>query len=277
MSAMHVNYEYVLDFIRANSGDRTKSLDYGCGAAEVVSAARSEGFDVSGADIFYEAGNSKGAVENLGLLGSAVKEIKDDRIDFPDGHFDLIVNNQVLEHVANLDVVVAEMNRVLKPGGKILSIFPSKEVWREGHCGIPLLHRFPRGSRPRVYYAFTLRSLGLGYHKRDKSRIGWARDFCAYLDEYTHYRPRREILNAFEDRGMAVKPCEFEYVLFRLGRRKPRLYPVLRSVADMAPIVRFVQALVRRMGAAVFVAEKGAHGRSGMGRAQGSGPAEDTA
>lgn len=140
---MHVNYEYVLNFIKTNSKAHTKSLDYGCGRAEIVAAGRQEGLEINGVEVFYKGSNARQEVEKLGFLDSIVKEIKDNRIDFPDAYFDLIVNNQVLEHVEDLDLVLHEINRVLLPGGKLLCIFPSKEVWRENHCGIPLLHWFP--------------------------------------------------------------------------------------------------------------------------------------
>jgi 2-polyprenyl-3-methyl-5-hydroxy-6-metoxy-1,4-benzoquinol methylase len=42
----------------------------------------------------------------------------------------------VLEHVEDFDVVLRAMNRVLKPGGMVLSIFPDRSVWRQGHAGI---------------------------------------------------------------------------------------------------------------------------------------------
>jgi len=57
------------------------------------------------------------------------------------------------------------LNRVLKPGGCMLSIFPSRDVLREGHIGIPLAHRFARGSRARLLYTWALRRAGLGTWK----------------------------------------------------------------------------------------------------------------
>ena len=47
-------------------------------------------------------------------------EKEDGRLDFPDASFDLVVNNMVFEHVEDLDAVLAEIQRVLKPGGRIL-------------------------------------------------------------------------------------------------------------------------------------------------------------
>lgn len=40
-----------------------------------------------------------------------------EKIDFPDGYFDLVVCNNVLDHVQNAEQGLLEMARVLKPGG----------------------------------------------------------------------------------------------------------------------------------------------------------------
>ena len=42
----------------------------------------------------------------------------------PDEHFDLVLSNQVLEHVTDPEVVIAEVFRVLRPGGSF-------------HCSVP--------------------------------------------------------------------------------------------------------------------------------------------
>ena len=185
-----MNHEFLLDFIKNNMKDpNARFLDFGCGSAEVVLAGRKEGLEIYGTDEFYEGGNTRPKVERLGLLGTIVTEITNNRTVYPDNHFDIVVNNQVLEHAQNLEAVLRELNRVLKPGGKLLSLFPSKEVWWEGHRCIPLLHRFPKNSVFRVYFAYLWRLFGKGAHKEGKTRIEWARYSCDWIDKYTFYRP----------------------------------------------------------------------------------------
>ena len=41
---------------------------------------------------------------------------------FPDGHFDAAISTQVLEYVAQVDVALAEMHRVLRPGGRAIVV-----------------------------------------------------------------------------------------------------------------------------------------------------------
>lgn len=45
-------------------------------------------------------------------------------IPFDDGHFDAVFSSEVFEHIFNLEEVLAEINRVLKPGGKLLFTCP---------------------------------------------------------------------------------------------------------------------------------------------------------
>lgn len=46
------------------------------------------------------------------------------RLPFEDGKFDSIISSEVFEHVANIEDIVIELNRVLKPGGIMLITVP---------------------------------------------------------------------------------------------------------------------------------------------------------
>src|SRR5690606_36870284 len=47
-----------------------------------------------------------------------------DNLSFPDGELDLIISNDVFEHVPNPPRAFAECARVLKPGGPLLATIP---------------------------------------------------------------------------------------------------------------------------------------------------------
>jgi SAM-dependent methyltransferase len=184
------NYQYCARFAARAAEGRGEFtvLDYGCGAGAIVKALIEQGIDTRGCDVFYEGGDYSSSVP--AEIANRIHRMEGDRIPFGDATFDLVLSNQVLEHVPDLDVVLGEIARILKPGGICLSLFPHRGVWREGHCNIPLLHRFPKG-RARIYYAAAL--YPIGYYKNGKSRMQWARDFADWLDRWTYYRPYREI------------------------------------------------------------------------------------
>jgi len=253
---MHVHYEFLLDFIRKNSQDGTRSLDYGCGGGQVVLAGREEGLDIYGAEVFYEAGNPqvRQDFQDQGLLGSIVKEIKADSTGFPDEYFDLVVNNQVLEHVSDLDIVLREIHRVLKPRGVLLSIFPPRDTWREGHCGIPFLHKFPKASRLRILYAYLMRFLGLGRKKGARPKLDWVRHQCDFLDNYTFYRSRKTVRKALKGYFDRVEYSEHHYVNFRMNYIQSSLYPLFKLLSGTSSMIWLSQLVVPRLGNAVLEA-----------------------
>jgi SAM-dependent methyltransferase len=251
-----VTNRFVLDFARRHASGlpAAKILDYGCGAGELVAAGRAAGLDMLGADIFYGGSGARLEAERSGLLGAFILEIHEGRLPFDDEFFDLVTNNQVLEHVADLDAVLREIHRVLKPGGTVLSIFPSRDVFREGHIGIPFAHWFPRSSRLRFYYAWAWRSAGLGTWKEQaRTRRQWVLDKLEWLDRYTHYRPRSEILQAF-GRYFQSQWREPDYIRYRL--RETRGLAPLAHLLDLPGIPAVASAIFRKLAFLVIVSRK---------------------
>ena len=253
---MDVTNRFVLDFaVRfARRRSAARVLDFGCGAGRLVQAGLAAGLDMAGADVYYGGSRTRAEAEQAGLLGGAVREIRGGRLDYPDACFDLVVNNQVLEHVEDLDLALAEIHRVLKDDGTVLSIFPSRDVFREGHIGIPFAHWFPRNSRVRLYYTWALRRLGLGTWKQEAPTCRqWAVDKLAWIDTYTRYRTRRQIFAAF-GRFFDSRLREGEYIRFRLLDRPGR--QALATLADLPVVAAAARAIFRKLAFLVIVSRK---------------------
>jgi SAM-dependent methyltransferase len=253
---MQMNYRYLLEHaavIHRQNPD-ARILDFGCGAGQLVISGRSRGLNIYGADVFYGGNITKQAVADARLLGTAVREIRNGKLDFDDDFFDLVISNQVFEHVEELDPVLREISRVLKPGGTLVALFPSLEVLREGHIGIPLAHRFRKGSRLRFLYVLAMRSLGLGFYKEQApSRSEWTRRKLDWIDAYTHYRSRAEITKSFE-RYFALEPLERDHINYRLAD-----HPALNHFAALVqwPLAGAVACqMFRRLGGLVIRARR---------------------
>ena len=237
------NYRYCADFATRLLGDHAgvaKVLDFGCGAGQIVKLLRKDGILAFGCEAFYGGGSSPIPAD----LRSFVFAMESKSIPFPPATFDIVINNQVMEHVEDLDAALSEIHRVLKPGGTLLSLFPDKSVWHEGHCGVPFLHWFSNRSTWRIYYALLWRSIGVGYFTEGKSRLEWSKQFCAWLDQWTVYRGYDEIAVAYAKYFSAMEHLEEQWLESRVG-----------SVARPIP-TRLKRFFVRKMAGMVFTCTK---------------------
>lgn len=85
-----------------------------------------------------------------------------DAMPFPDGHFGSVISNSVLEHIPDIQPVLHEANRVLRPGGKLIITMPS-HLFTENLRGAELL-----GDSYRDFFNFISR------HAHTDSPEQWA-------------------------------------------------------------------------------------------------------
>jgi SAM-dependent methyltransferase len=248
------NYGYMVSWVRdrCRDGAPVRILDYGCGSGLAVKLLREQSFDCCGCDAFVKIGDKapRDHLLNPHWFGSVIMDMPDGKVPFAAESFDIILNNQVMEHVEDMDRTLAELHRVLKPGGIVLSMFPDKSVWREGHCGVAFLHWFPKGSKSRYYYAAFWRALGFGYHKQKLGSIrAWARNRCQYLDEQTFYRPLPQIHQLYGKYFRNLQHFEAGYMRARFGNHS-------RVVGYLPDAL--LTALMRTAAGRVFTCEKAA-------------------
>lgn len=86
-------------------------LDIGCGAGTLLRAARRAGWDAAGTEV------SRPAVEHVRGEGFEVFAGELQEARFPDGHFDVVTASEILEHLPDPRVLLAEAARILRPGG----------------------------------------------------------------------------------------------------------------------------------------------------------------
>jgi ubiquinone/menaquinone biosynthesis C-methylase UbiE len=111
--------------IRAVAGDRpVKVLDVGCGTGQFAARLRRAvpGVRVWGVDLVADMLN-KGA-DRWRLHADGVQPVQGDseRLPFADGTFEFITCANSFHHYPHQDRAVAEMHRVLRPGGRLMII-----------------------------------------------------------------------------------------------------------------------------------------------------------
>jgi SAM-dependent methyltransferase len=95
-------------------------LDLGCGDGHFASVAFNHPLDV-GLDPWGEP------IRQAARLGGyrALAQADGGKMPFPDGYFNCAMSNSVLEHIPQLEAVLYEVGRVLKPGALFLFCVPN--------------------------------------------------------------------------------------------------------------------------------------------------------
>lgn len=97
-----------------------------------------------------------------------VTRVEGHRLPFADGSFDTVLSFDVFEHIADSDGHLAEVRRVLVPGGRYLLQTPNKwtntvfetirwrsfTAWRKDHCA---LHSYAQARRRFARHGFDVR------------------------------------------------------------------------------------------------------------------------
>jgi SAM-dependent methyltransferase len=120
-------------------------LEDGCGVGVYVQKLRQLTPQVYGLD--YEFDRVAEAARTLDKLICAAGE----HLPFPDGAFDVIVSNEVIEHVQDDRAAVGEMARALRPGGRLVLFCPNRWYPVEQH-GVYWRGRYIFGNIPLVNY-----------------------------------------------------------------------------------------------------------------------------
>lgn len=95
-------------------------LDLGCAGGFMAEAVAKRGARVTGIDPAHEAVAAARAHAIGEGLDIAYDEGSGEALPYADASFDAVVCVDVLEHVADLDAVLSEIARVLRPGGWFL-------------------------------------------------------------------------------------------------------------------------------------------------------------
>lgn len=139
-------------------------LDVGCGDAGALIAFAEKGAQCAGIECFdtsLERGRLRAADHGVEVdLRKGVAE----SIPFPDASFDLVMLDNVLEHVTDRPGTLREVRRVLKPGGLLYMVTPKPfslySLWNDPHYDLAGLVLMPRSMQ--IWYFEKIRGGGKG-------------------------------------------------------------------------------------------------------------------
>jgi 2-polyprenyl-3-methyl-5-hydroxy-6-metoxy-1,4-benzoquinol methylase len=159
---------YVVDtlrrYVKGFDPRGTRVLDIGCGDAGVLIAFAEQGSVCAGIEL-DEKSRERGLLraEEHGVtidFRSGVAEA----LPWADGSFDLVILDNVLEHVQDRPGTLREIHRVLRPGGLLYMVTPKPfsaySLWNDPHYDLAGLVLMPRAMQ--IWYFEKLRGGGQG-------------------------------------------------------------------------------------------------------------------
>lgn len=141
-------------------------LEVGCGLGTDLVALARRGLAVTGIDLAPSvAALARQHLRAYGLPGEVLAG-NAEGLCFPDGSFDVVYSSGVLQHLPDIRRAVAEIHRVLRPGGLAVVIVYHRYSWFNAlrHLGgvnvefedadPPIIHTYSRRDAARLFAAF---------------------------------------------------------------------------------------------------------------------------
>jgi SAM-dependent methyltransferase len=106
--------------LRQAHGRKGSTLDVGCGRGLLLRAFQQNGFDVTGTEFSDDACRYAREVLKIPVRVGLLETLR-----FPDDNFDVVIMWHVLEHLSDPRSTLAEIARILRPGGIFLVGVPN--------------------------------------------------------------------------------------------------------------------------------------------------------
>jgi len=117
----HQGYHRLIDDLEMGLirkyGEGKDVLEAGCGTGLLLQRSGEFARKAMGLDL------SRGMLQTANQRGLPVVQGSITELPFPDAHFDLVYSMKVLPHIPPIREALAEMTRVLRPGGTLLAEF----------------------------------------------------------------------------------------------------------------------------------------------------------
>jgi 2-polyprenyl-3-methyl-5-hydroxy-6-metoxy-1,4-benzoquinol methylase len=195
-----------------------KLLDIGCGVGDFLHTAEMHGWECIG----VEPSEDAKAIAQKRMKGKII--VSEELEGFPDGAFDVITMWHVLEHVDDLKWQIAQLQRLVKPSGRVVIAVPNyksydgqfyKEHWAAYDVPRHLNH-FNRITLSKIF-----KTSGLELVKMDK--LKWDAYYISYLSEqYRHHSLPlvRGLYRGFISNCKARRSGEWSSLVYVFERKK---------------------------------------------------------
>lgn len=238
------NFRFLCNLLENElKGGPKKVLDFGCGEGEFIEYANKANIICDGADTFsgmYSVWEDM-AINRL-TKSNSIYKIIGGRIPIKDNTYDIVVSNQVIEHISNPLESLAEISRILKPGGKFIALFPVFETLFEPHARLYFIHYI--GNRKLQFWTiFLMNKLGFGNRAFNNSSFENAKEMQHILMNYCFHHKSRTITkilnNTFNNKVENINYLYAKHkILTENSKLISKIFPMIKPVLSILVLLR---------------------------------------
>lgn len=169
----------------------------------------------------------------------------DGSVPYPDDYFDLVISDQVFEHVLEQGKAFREIHRVLKKGGVSVHVFPAKWQIIEPHIHVPL-----GGLIKSYHYYYFWAKMGI--------RTKYQEGLSARAVATKNINYARTCLNYLSCRqyGKMMAEIPFSYGWEELAYMQASYKPNVRRLAALSEKCPLILSLIRSFNTRVLFLQK---------------------
>lgn len=146
-------------------------LDIGCAAGTFMLGMKGNGWETTGVELSEDIAALARNRHGLNVIAGTLEEAA-----FPDASFDAVSMWDVLEHLHDPSATLAEIYRILRPGGLLLIRVPNLDSWDAALFG----EEWAGLDAPRHLYVFTPQTLRQMLTQRDFDIIDESSNIGSY-------------------------------------------------------------------------------------------------
>lgn len=206
--------------------ENIKILDWGCGKGELIEFLSNNNFNCYGVEISELKMQQNITEDKINISKNFFLINSDNKTSFDSNYFDIVLTNQVIEHISDKDSFLHEINRILKQGGFSYNILPAKHRIKEVHLKMPFVHWLPKNYlRKYLIYFFNIFRFNHWQECLSLTFNDKVNHYYNYSINKTFYLDANKLFNKFEKFGFYVidQPIKIKLlnnIFFRFLRNK---------------------------------------------------------
>lgn len=265
------NYSFVASLVTQclkqldKDNEKISILDMGCGEGSLLALLRQESpkWALYGIDIYLDQARYRQGDSTLDDIRQRNKSINFyniqpyDKLDFLDKSFDIIICNQVFEHVDDLPRLLDILANRLKDSGYLIAGYPTSEIIIEPHLWIPFAHKLKKRKAKELALNIKFTTMKLLNIMRSPRKWSERNEYILnelnYMQTNLFYRSKR----AYEDQLKKIGlTSDVSHMYIDSSRSASKIFNQVKTAISLLPSKKAKSYIARHIFGVYTITKK---------------------